>query len=51
MLMKLLQIILVKPGTFRTYMESKNKLWWQHKLKRLWNEREELMKEMWEFIS
>jgi hypothetical protein len=26
MLMKLLQIILVKPGTFRTYMESKNKL-------------------------
>lgn len=50
-LMQKLKITIVNPKTFHAYMESKKKLWWQHKLKKLWNEREDLMKEMGDWLK
>jgi GH3 auxin-responsive promoter len=45
-LMKKLHVAILQPWTFHRYMQSKGKLGGQHKMKRLWNEREELVKEM-----
>ncbi len=50
-LMKKLHIQFLQPWTFHRYLESKGKLGGQHKMKRLWNEREELMKEMGDYLS
>lgn len=50
-LMKKLHVDFLQPWTFHKYLESKGKLGGQNKMKRLWNEKEELMKEMWEYIS
>lgn len=49
-LMKKLQVRFIPAMAFHRYLETKWKLWGQHKLKKLWNNREELMKEMGEFI-
>lgn len=50
-LMTKLHIQFLQPWTFHKYLESKGKLWWQHKMKRLRNEREELIKEMGEYLG
>lgn len=51
LLMKKLQIQFLQPWTFHKYLESKGKLWGQHKMKRLRNERGELMKMMGNFLE
>jgi hypothetical protein len=50
LLMKQLQVIFLPPWTFHRYLESKGKLGGQHKIKRLRNDKEELVKEMGKFI-
>lgn len=50
-LMKPLCFHILKPGTFHCYLESKGKLGGQHKIKRLWNDKEQLMKEMGEYLG
>ncbi len=50
-LMKSLRVHILKPGTFHRYLESKGKLGGQHKIKRLWNDKEQLMKEMGEYLG
>lgn len=51
LLMKKLQVVFLTPWTFHEYLSSKWKLWGQHKIKRLWNESRDLMKEMGEFLK
>ncbi len=50
-LMKKLRIQILKPWTFHQYLAAKGKLGGQHKIKRLWNVTEELMKEMGEWLG
>lgn len=49
-LMRCLKITPVASGSFHKYLESKGKLWWQHKLKKLRNDKTDLLNEMWHFL-
>ncbi len=50
-LMKPLRLHILTPGSFHSYLESKWKLGGQNKIKRLWNDKQQLITEMGEFIQ